>query len=178
MLLRSYSSVYCPWVSCRWLLLWLYASWVLVLLGAEIAHALQNLRVLEAEDRRQRDDEPINGLLAALAVGGRRRHARGRRRGHPAGPAGDGVRVDPAQRRSNRDAAEGARPHRRGPRRHQRLHPGPGGVDDPAGRGSVGLPFDRHRAGRGGDGARVTASWSRIWTNRAAAASAASRSRT
>src|SRR6185312_14839171 len=46
-------------------LVWIYAAWVLVLLGAEITHALQNLRLLEAEDRRQRDDEPINGLLAA-----------------------------------------------------------------------------------------------------------------
>jgi membrane protein len=46
-------------------LVWIYASWVLVLLGAEVAHALQNLGLLEAEDRRQRDDEPINGLLAA-----------------------------------------------------------------------------------------------------------------
>ena len=46
-------------------LVWIYAAWVLVLLGAEITHALQNLRLLEAEDRRQRDDEPINGLVAA-----------------------------------------------------------------------------------------------------------------
>ena len=37
----------------------------MILLGAEITHALQNLRLLEAEDRRQRDDEPINGLVAA-----------------------------------------------------------------------------------------------------------------
>src|SRR5439155_9437206 len=65
MLLRSYSSVYGPLGLVPLALLWLYASWVLVLLGAEIAHALQNLRLLEAEDRRQRDDEPINGLLAA-----------------------------------------------------------------------------------------------------------------
>ncbi len=35
------------------------------MLGAEIAHSLQNLQLLEAEDRRQRDEEPINGLLAA-----------------------------------------------------------------------------------------------------------------
>jgi membrane protein len=65
MMLRSYSSVYGPLGLVPLLLVWMYLSWVLVLLGAEIAHALQNLRLLEAEDRRQRDDEPINGLLAA-----------------------------------------------------------------------------------------------------------------
>jgi membrane protein len=64
-LMRSYSSVYGPLGLVPLLLVWIYASWLLVLLGAEIAHALQNLRLLEAEDRRQRDDEPINGLLAA-----------------------------------------------------------------------------------------------------------------
>jgi membrane protein len=64
-LMRSYSSVYGPLGLVPLVLLWMYASWLLVLLGAEVAHALQNLRLLEAEDRRQRDDEPINGLLAA-----------------------------------------------------------------------------------------------------------------
>jgi membrane protein len=64
-LLKSYSSVYGPLGLVPLVLVWIYASWVLVLLGAEVAHALQNLRLLEAEDRRQRDDEPINGLLAA-----------------------------------------------------------------------------------------------------------------
>ena len=64
-LLRSYSSVYGPLGLVPLVLLWIYTSWLLVLLGAEIAHALQNLRLLEAEDRRRRDDEPINGLLAA-----------------------------------------------------------------------------------------------------------------
>lgn len=64
-LLQSYSSVYGPLGLVPLVLVWMYASWLLVLLGAEISHALQNLRVLEAEDRRQRDDEPINGLLAA-----------------------------------------------------------------------------------------------------------------
>jgi membrane protein len=64
-MLQSYSSVYGPLGLVPLVLVWIYASWVLVLLGAEVAHALQNLRLLEAEDRRQRDDEPINGLLAA-----------------------------------------------------------------------------------------------------------------
>jgi membrane protein len=64
-MLKSYNSVYGPLGLVPLVLVWIYASWVLVLLGAEVAHALQNLGLLEAEDRRQRDDEPINGLLAA-----------------------------------------------------------------------------------------------------------------
>jgi membrane protein len=64
-MLKSYSSVYGPLGLVPLVLVWIYTSWLLVLLGAEIAHALQNLRLLEAEDRRRRDDEPINGLLAA-----------------------------------------------------------------------------------------------------------------
>ena len=64
-MMKSYSSVYGPLGLVPLVLVWIYTSWLLVLLGAEIAHALQNLRLLEAEDRRQRDEEPINGLLAA-----------------------------------------------------------------------------------------------------------------
>jgi membrane protein len=64
-MLKSYASVYGPLGLVPLVLVWIYTAWVLVLLGAEITHALQNLRLLEAEDRRQRDDEPINGLLAA-----------------------------------------------------------------------------------------------------------------
>jgi membrane protein len=64
-MMKSYSSVYGPLGLVPLLLVWIYTSWLLMLLGAEIAHALQNLRLLEAEDRRQRDEEPINGLLAA-----------------------------------------------------------------------------------------------------------------
>ena len=65
MMLASYSNVYGPLGLVPLVLVWIYTAWLLILLGAEIAHALQNLRLLEAEDRRQRDDEPINGLLAA-----------------------------------------------------------------------------------------------------------------
>jgi membrane protein len=64
-MLKSYASVYGPLGLVPLVLVWIYTAWVLVLLGAEISHALQNLGLLEAEDRRQRDDEPINGLLAA-----------------------------------------------------------------------------------------------------------------
>ena len=64
-LLSSYRGVYGPLALVPLVLLWIYVSWWLVLGGAEIANAIQNLRLLEAEERRYRDDEPINGLVAA-----------------------------------------------------------------------------------------------------------------
>jgi membrane protein len=64
-MLKSYSGVYGPLGLVPLVLMWIYSSWLLVLLGAEIAHSLQNLRLLEAEDRRRQGDAPINGLLAA-----------------------------------------------------------------------------------------------------------------
>jgi len=64
-LLTSYGGVYGPLALVPLMLIWIYVSWWLVLLGAEIAHAIQNLGVLEAEERRHNDDEPINGLVAA-----------------------------------------------------------------------------------------------------------------
>jgi membrane protein len=64
-LLASYGGVYGPLALVPMMLLWIYISWWLVLLGAEIANAIQNLKLLEAEERRHNDDEPINGLVAA-----------------------------------------------------------------------------------------------------------------
>jgi membrane protein len=67
-LLSSYSGVYGPLALVPLVLLWIYISWWLVLGGAEIANTIQNLRLLEAEERRYRDDEPINGLVAAQVL--------------------------------------------------------------------------------------------------------------
>jgi len=64
-LLASYGGVYGPLALIPLLLLWIYISWWLVLMGAEIANAIQNLKLLEAEERRHSGDEPINGLVAA-----------------------------------------------------------------------------------------------------------------
>jgi membrane protein len=64
-MLQSYSGVYGPLGLVPLVLVWIYTSWLLVLLGAEIAHSMQNLRLLEAEDRRRQGDAPVNGLLAA-----------------------------------------------------------------------------------------------------------------
>jgi len=64
-LLTNYGGVYGPLALVPLMLMWIYISWWLVLLGAEIANAIQNLRLLEAEERRRSGDEPINGLVAA-----------------------------------------------------------------------------------------------------------------
>jgi membrane protein len=64
-LLTSYGGVYGPLALIPLMLIWIYVSWWLVLLGAELANAIQNLKLLEAEERRHSDDEPINGLVAA-----------------------------------------------------------------------------------------------------------------
>ncbi len=64
-LLKNYTGVYGSLGLIPLLLIWIWISWLLVLLGAEIAHATQNLRLLEAEERRRRGEEPINALVAA-----------------------------------------------------------------------------------------------------------------
>lgn len=64
MLLESYGGVYGPLALVPMVLLWIYLSWLLILLGAEIAHAFQNLSLLEAEERRQHGKEPLNALVA------------------------------------------------------------------------------------------------------------------
>ena len=59
-MLKSYSGVYGPLGLVPLVLVWIYSSWLLILLGAEIAHSIQNLRLLEAEDRRRQGDAPAS----------------------------------------------------------------------------------------------------------------------
>ena len=159
-MMKSYSSVYGPLGLVPLVLVWIYVSWLLMLLGAEIAHALQNLRLLEAEDRRQRDDEPINGLLAAqlLAAVAATHEVGGA--GHPKerlvtefGLTPDNVERVVARLKQRGLIARGAR-------RHQRLHPGAPGVHDRPRRGAGGVPLERHRDRPRRDRACVRASWS------------------
>jgi membrane protein len=65
MLLDTYAGVYGPLGLVPMLLLWIYLSWLIILLGAEISNAVQNLKLLEAEDRRRQGEEPMNALVAA-----------------------------------------------------------------------------------------------------------------
>ncbi|HXU80987.1 MAG TPA: YhjD/YihY/BrkB family envelope integrity protein, partial [Polyangia bacterium] len=80
-LLTSYKGVYGPVALVPMLLVLVYVSWVLVLLGAEIGHAIQNLKRLEIQDQRRPGDEPMNGLVAiqllAAVAGDHERGGRG-----------------------------------------------------------------------------------------------------
>ena len=172
-MMKSYSSVYGPLGLVPLVLVWIYTSWLLVLLGAEIAHALQNLRLLEAEDRRRRDDEPINGLLAAqlLAAVAATHEVGGA--GHPKEQLVTefGLTPDNVERVVARLKQRGLIGEVRGdingyiPARPAATHP-PGG-------GAVGVPFQRHRDRARRDVAGLSPSWSASWRRGGGAASRA-----
>lgn len=69
LVLGRYQSVYGALGLLPLLLVWIYVSWLVVLLGAEVAHAAQRLASLEAAERRQRrsDDQwrLVSGPTAA-----------------------------------------------------------------------------------------------------------------
>ena len=160
-MLRSYSSVYGPLGLVPLVLVWIYTSWLLVLLGAEIAHSLQNLRLLEAEDRRRRDDEPINGLLAAqlLAAVAATHEVGGA--GHPKERLVTefGLTPDNVERVVARLKPRGLIAEVRGD--INGYIPGRPAVDHPAGGCAGGVPFERHRAGPRRDVARAQQSGGR-----------------
>lgn len=68
---QKYSGVYGTLGLLPILLIWIYYSWLVILLGAEVAHSLQNLSDLERLDRRRYQSpelelvEMMNGVVAA-----------------------------------------------------------------------------------------------------------------
>lgn len=72
--LDKYSGVYGPLAAVPLCLVWIYWSWLMLLLGVEVSHSVQNLRLLEGAKGRVRLDlageleRSINGRTAARIV--------------------------------------------------------------------------------------------------------------
>jgi membrane protein len=63
---QSYAGIYGTIALVPLVLLWIYYSWLVVLLGAEISHSIQNLDLLEIRERAARSPEKqANPVLAA-----------------------------------------------------------------------------------------------------------------
>jgi membrane protein len=65
---KRYTGIYGALALLPLLLMWIYFTWLVVLLGAEVTYALQNFRALEAVERRRNGGGPearINGVVAA-----------------------------------------------------------------------------------------------------------------
>ncbi|HEY3359156.1 MAG TPA: YihY family inner membrane protein [Polyangia bacterium] len=68
---RRYTNIYGALALLPLLLMWIYATWVVVLLGSEVTYAVQNLHSLEVLERRRRGNGPedhVNGVVAARVL--------------------------------------------------------------------------------------------------------------
>ncbi len=66
---RKYAGVYGPLGLAPILLIWIYYSWMVILLGAEVAHAIQHLRSVERSPSLDGDPlEHVNGVTAARVL--------------------------------------------------------------------------------------------------------------
>jgi membrane protein len=66
---RKYSGVYGTLGLIPILLVWIYYSWMVILLGAEVSHAIQHLRSVEQSPRHDGDPlEHVNGVTAARVL--------------------------------------------------------------------------------------------------------------
>jgi membrane protein len=71
LVLTKYHSIYGAFGLVPLVLVWIYVGWLIVLLGAEVAHCAQRLDAIEAGDRRKSDDEAwelVTGTTAARLV--------------------------------------------------------------------------------------------------------------
>jgi membrane protein len=68
LIFRRYTGIYGALALLPLLLMWIYFTWLVVLLGTEVAFAVQNLHSLEAVERRSRATSPedhANGVVAS-----------------------------------------------------------------------------------------------------------------
>jgi membrane protein len=71
MFFRRYTGIYGALALLPLLLLWIYITWLVVLLGAETSYAVQNFHFLDTLDRRARGNGPedhINGVVGARVM--------------------------------------------------------------------------------------------------------------
>jgi membrane protein len=71
LMFRRYAGIYGALALLPLLLLWIYVTWLVVLLGAEVAYAVQNFHYLDTLDRRARANGPedhINGVVGTRVM--------------------------------------------------------------------------------------------------------------